>query len=74
VTLSEKIDAIVRALEFYGEKENYRGPILVSAEQQFPLDSMSAVHCDRGQIARDVLNVLHREIDSHLSRESSTAT
>jgi hypothetical protein len=71
VTLADKIEAITRALEFYADKQNYSGPRYISPGRDTPLDAFSVVMVDRGQRARDILEILHREIDADLHGSST---
>lgn len=76
--VEEKIQLIERVLEFYASEDSYRGPIYTTAGQpDASLDNFCLVMQDRGQRARTLIDTLHREIDreidSHISRESSTS-
>lgn len=71
MTLAQKIDEIVRVLNFYADESTYQGPVLIDAESEIQLNSFSAAQCDRGQRARDLLGVLHRELDNNLTKQTS---
>jgi hypothetical protein len=61
VTLAQKIDEIVRTLEFYADKSSYAGPMMCDAKSAVQINSFSPAQIDRGQRARALLDVLHRE-------------